>query len=111
MTTTRGESPERARPRARRPKRVRRRLIGVALVLGLGAVATASCAPLGARATGPRLERMKKSPEWQGSHFENAQPIVNDTWAAIGHLLSTDPHVTPESPPSTVPVDPGRFAN
>jgi L-ascorbate metabolism protein UlaG (beta-lactamase superfamily) len=83
----------------------------VALVVTLGAVATASCAPLGARATGPRLERMKKSPEWQGSHFDNPQPIVNDTGAAIGHLLSSDPHVTPDSPPSTVTVEPGRFAN
>jgi L-ascorbate metabolism protein UlaG (beta-lactamase superfamily) len=75
------------------------------------ATAIAACAPLGGRATGPRLERMKKSPEWQGSHFENPQPIVNDTWAAIVNLFKPDPHVTPEYPPSTIPVEPGRFAN
>jgi len=39
------------------------------------AVAVASRAALGGRATGARLQRMKKSPEWQGSHFENPQPI------------------------------------
>ena len=83
-------------------------LIGAGLLAIVAAIA--DCAPLGGRATGLRLERMKKSPEWQGSHFENPQPIVNDTWAAIGHLLSTDPHVKPESPPSTIPVEPGRFA-
>jgi L-ascorbate metabolism protein UlaG (beta-lactamase superfamily) len=81
---------------------------GVAAMLAAGAVA--SCAPLGARATGVRLERMRKSPEWQGSHFENPQPIVNDLWAAIGHQLSGGPNVEPTSPPSTVAVEPGRFA-
>jgi L-ascorbate metabolism protein UlaG (beta-lactamase superfamily) len=92
------------------PRRGRRWLIatGVAAMLAAGAVA--SCAPLGARATGVRLERMRKSPEWQGSHFENPQPIVNDLWAAIGHQLSGGPNVEPTSPPSTVAVEPGRFA-
>ncbi len=53
---------------------------------------------------------MQKSPEWQGSHFENPQPIVNDLWAAIGHQLSGGPNMEPTSPPSTVAVEPGRFA-
>ncbi|HTB73765.1 MAG TPA: MBL fold metallo-hydrolase [Polyangiaceae bacterium] len=54
---------------------------------------------------------MRKSPQWQGSHFENPQPIVNDTWAAIVSLFKRDPNVVPKSPPSTVSVDPARFAN
>jgi L-ascorbate metabolism protein UlaG (beta-lactamase superfamily) len=99
----------RADHKSRQDRRRRWWLIGAGLLAIV--VAIAACAPLGARATGPRLERMKKSPEWQGSHFENPQPIVNDTWAAIRHLLSSDPHVTPEHPPSTMPVEPGRFAN
>jgi L-ascorbate metabolism protein UlaG (beta-lactamase superfamily) len=99
----------RADHRTRQGRRRRRWLIGAGLVAIVTALA--ACAPLGARARGPRLERMKKSPEWQGSHFENPQPIVNDTWAALRHLFSPDPHVTPESPPSTIPVEPGRFAN
>jgi L-ascorbate metabolism protein UlaG (beta-lactamase superfamily) len=53
---------------------------------------------------------MRKSPQWQGSHFENPQPIVNDLWAAIVHQAKSAPNVAPESPPSTVPVEPGRFA-
>jgi L-ascorbate metabolism protein UlaG (beta-lactamase superfamily) len=54
---------------------------------------------------------MQKSPEWQGSHFENPQPIVNDLWAAIVHQASSAPNVAPQSPPSTVAVEPGRFAS
>jgi L-ascorbate metabolism protein UlaG (beta-lactamase superfamily) len=53
---------------------------------------------------------MQKSPEWQGSHFDNPQPIVNDTWAAVVTLFKPDPNVEPRSPPSAVPVEPGRFA-
>ncbi len=77
--------------------------------MGIGG-AIASCAPLGGRATGARLERMKKSPEWQGSHFENPQPIVNDNWAAVATLVKTDPNVQPTSAPSTVTIEARRFA-
>src|SRR5580700_1269629 len=89
------------------PRRGRRWLIAVGLAAIVAAVAVASCAPLGARATGTRLERMQKSPEWQGSHFENPQPIVNDLLAAIGHQAKSAPNVAPESPPSTAAVEPG----
>src|SRR5580658_10955644 len=54
---------------------------------------------------------MQNSPEWQGSHFENPQPIVNALWAAIVHQASSAPNVAPQYPPSTVPVEPGRFAS
>src|SRR4051812_25688732 len=84
--------------------------IAAALAAMVATVAIASCAALGGRATGTRLERMRQSPEWQVSHFENPQPLVNDTWAAIVTLFKPDPNVAPRSPPSTVPVEPGRFA-
>jgi Beta-lactamase superfamily domain len=94
----------------RSPHRGRRWLIATGLAAMLAAGAVASCAPLGARATGARLERMRKSPEWQGSHFENPQPIVNDLWAAIVHQFKGGANMEPTSPPSTVAVEPGRFA-
>ena len=88
-----------------------RRLLIAAGVTAIAAAGTiANWAALGGRATGARLRRMKKSPEWQGSHFENPQPIVNDNWAAIVSLFRPDPNVRPQSPPSTVPVEPSRFA-
>jgi hypothetical protein len=74
------------------------------------AAAVVSWAALGGRAKGGRLQRMQKSPEWRGSHFENPQPIVNDTWAAVVTLFRTDPNVSPHSQPSTAPVEPARFA-
>jgi glyoxylase-like metal-dependent hydrolase (beta-lactamase superfamily II) len=89
-----------------------RRLSAVAfgaLVLVL-AVATESCAALGGRASGSRRERMRQSPEWNGSHFENPQPLINDLVASVITLVKTDANVTPKSPPSTVSVEPGRFA-
>ena len=97
--------------RSRLPAARQLRLIVLGLVVIAVAVAALDCAPLGARAKGPRLERMKKSPEWKGSHFENPQPIVNDTWAAIVHLTKTDPNVQPHSPVATVRVDPRRLAS
>src|SRR5580658_764059 len=94
----------------RSPRRRRRWLIAIGVAAIAAALAVASCAPLGARATGARLERMRKSPEWKASHFENPQPIVNDLWAAIGHQLAGGPNTEPTSPPITVAVEPGRFA-
>src|SRR5580704_5558217 len=85
-------------------------LIAAGLMAMVVAGAIAHCAPLGGRATDARLRRMQKSPEWQGSHFENPQPIVNDTWAAIKHQVAGGPNMEPTSPPSTVAVEPGRFA-
>jgi L-ascorbate metabolism protein UlaG (beta-lactamase superfamily) len=101
------------RPLSRRLRSLGRRsrwLIAAGLVVMVAAVAIASCAPFGGRATGARLEKMRRSPQWQGSHFANQQPIVNDTWAAIVTLFKRDANVVPKSPPSTVPVAPARFA-
>jgi len=84
--------------------------IALALAAMVAAGAVASCAALGGRPGGVRLERMRQSPEWQGSHFENPQPIVNDTWAAVVTLFKPDPNVAPRSPPSTVAVERGRFS-
>ena len=101
---------KRLKPGTARRRRRRRWLIaaGVTAIAAAGVVAIR--AALGVRATGARLQRMKKSPEWQGSHFENPQPIVNDTWAAVVTLFRADPNAKPKAPPSTVPVEPARFA-
>jgi len=76
----------------------------------VAAGAIANCAALGGRATGARLARMRQSPEWHGFHFENPQPVLNDTWAALVHLSKHDLNVEPQSPPSTVTVERSRFA-
>jgi L-ascorbate metabolism protein UlaG (beta-lactamase superfamily) len=53
---------------------------------------------------------MHQSPEWDGSHFENPQPLTNYLMAAISSLMRPDPNVSPKTPPSTVAVEAGRFA-
>ena len=93
-----------------RPERRPRRWLVALGLTAIVAAAIAKYAPLGGRATGGRLERMKRSPEWQGSHFENPQPIVNDNWAAVKSLFNRDPNVDPRSPPRHDSVTPGRFA-
>ena len=80
----------------------------MAAIVAAGGIA--NCAAIGGRATGARLERMRQSPEWRGSHFENPQPLLNDTWAALVHLFRPDPNVDPKSPPSTIAVERDRFA-
>ena len=90
--------------------RPRRRWLVAAGLASIAAAAIANLAPLGGRATGERHKRMQKSPQWQGSHFENPQPIVNDTWGAILSLFRPDPNAEPESSPSTTRVEPRRFA-
>jgi L-ascorbate metabolism protein UlaG (beta-lactamase superfamily) len=86
-------------------------LIAAGVVTAIAAAGVIAIrAAFGGRATGARLQRMRKSPEWQGSHFENPQPIVNDTWAALVTLFRTDPNAKPKARPSTAPVEPARFA-
>jgi len=95
----------------RLPRRRRRRPWLIAAgVTAVAAGAFASRPALGGRAKGARLQRMQKSPEWQGSHFENPQPIVNDNWASVVTLFRTDANVKPKARPSTAPVEPARFA-
>jgi L-ascorbate metabolism protein UlaG (beta-lactamase superfamily) len=83
---------------------------GIATFLVVGACVAAYWPPLGARARGARLERMSKSPEWTGSHFENPQPLLNDGWGSVTAMLNPDANVSPKSRPDVVPVEAGRFA-
>lgn len=82
-------------------------IAGVAVIVIAGAAA--SCVPLGGRAKGARLQRMERSPEWHGSHFENPQPIVNDAWLAMKSFTKSNPNTSPSAPPSAVSVDPRRL--
>ena len=56
---------------------------------------------------------MQKSPEWRGSHFEeSAADRRTILWSRplVTSQLSGGPNTEPKSPPSTVAVEPGRFA-
>lgn len=61
---------------AGRLKSLRRVLLVCLSLVGLAALAVApsACSSLGASASGARLERMKASPQWDGSRFVNRLP-------------------------------------
>jgi L-ascorbate metabolism protein UlaG (beta-lactamase superfamily) len=82
--------------------RLRRILRGSALLL-LGALLVALAVawkPLGAAASGERLLRMQRSPQWQDGAFHNPEPIVNDARKTLDGLFHVDSHASPsEAPP------------
>lgn len=74
-------------------------LILLAAVLAFAAFAIASgWSAFGKRASGDRLSRMEKSPQWKDGHFENPQPIINDNWRSIKGMFEATEDVAPRSP-------------
>ena len=89
------------RPSAARPRRpIRTALLALALIfVTLLAGAVLSAWPsLGAYPSGVRLARVQRSPQWQGDHFANAEPMWNDAQHAIGETFRKNPYDTPASP-------------
>lgn len=65
------------------------------LALLLTAVAIQAWPALGQAADGARRARMERSPQWQDGHFDNPQPLRNDTWGSIASMFSASPDVSP----------------
>lgn len=53
----------------------------------------------GKGASGARLLRMQASPNYQGGHFVNPQPLFNDLGGMIRGLWHTSDHINPSQPP------------
>jgi L-ascorbate metabolism protein UlaG (beta-lactamase superfamily) len=83
-------------------------LLGVLVAFSLVAV-VGGWRAFGKRADGARLERMKRSPQYQDGHFENPQPLVNDGLGMFTGLLHASDHTSPDTPPPSVRIEPGRF--
>jgi L-ascorbate metabolism protein UlaG (beta-lactamase superfamily) len=88
-----------------------RKLVGwglgvpAALALGFGAAMLFSgCASFGKQPEGERLARIQQSPEWHDEHFNNAQPVTQNFYAAIKRSLESVPDTEPSAP---VPVHAG----
>ena len=83
---------------------IRRSLVAVliCLVVTLGVAAAVAGRPLGHRAQGARRERMRSSPQWQSTKFENPQPLVNDI---VGGLFAISDASEVSVPPKIVPVE------
>jgi len=63
---------------------------------------THAWAALGSRATGERLERMRRSPHWGDGRFVNAQEIRDDVWAALTAMFHMSPYARPSGPVDVV---------
>lgn len=63
---------------------------GVALVQGWKA--------FGKAASGARLERMQRSPQYRDGHFVNPEPLFNDFFGMFGGMLHPSEHVSPDAP-------------
>jgi len=89
-----------------------RGLLAAGLLVAMVLTVAAFCAwrGLGHRATGARLARIQRSPQWKDGRFRNLQPLVNDTWSALAGAFDASPDASPKDPVPVVRVDPARLA-
>ncbi|MFL6628702.1 MAG: hypothetical protein ACJ8G1_19830, partial [Vitreoscilla sp.] len=77
-----------------RVRRVAAVLLGIVAVAASAVTLTlAGCQSFGEHASGERLARMRRSPEWHGDQFHNPQPMWNDLHRALLHGFSGAPDV------------------
>jgi len=100
------------------PKRRWRRIIGRAALVALSLLGLVvlfaiidGWSAFGTSAEGARLERMKRSPQWDDEAFENPQPLWNDELNAIIGFLDQADDLTPSNPIPVQTVDPALFAS
>jgi L-ascorbate metabolism protein UlaG (beta-lactamase superfamily) len=77
--------------------------LGLCLLL-VAALAASAWRGLGHAATGARLERMQRSPQWRDGHFNNPQPLINDIWGMFEGMLYASAYTSPSSPPALQPM-------
>jgi L-ascorbate metabolism protein UlaG (beta-lactamase superfamily) len=80
------------------------------VLLSIAVVYVGGHRSFGQRAEGTRLARMRHSPEWQGSHFVNPQPLVNSGWLMLKGAFTASRQASPATPLPTAPDDRARFA-
>lgn len=83
--------------------------LGALLVVAIAVALVVGWSGFGKAASGARLERMKRSPEWKDGVFVNPQPIINDLGKMFGEMWHMSEHVSPDPPIHFPPVDPSRF--
>ena len=93
----------------------RRRQAGIALGIAAALAATialtlAGCQSFGEHASGDRLARMERSPEWHDDHFANPQAMWSDMRDALLRALGGGPDVDPTAPVPVAQTDPATLA-
>jgi L-ascorbate metabolism protein UlaG (beta-lactamase superfamily) len=94
------------KPRAKR-RWLRRSLkfAGAMLLIVVSTAIALGWTNFGHKASGDRLARMARSPEWHDGAFVNPQPIINHLGPGLRGFFSPDPSTSPSAPPSTVHPD------
>ena len=111
------EEPRQIGVRVQMPlRRWRRRMswgvgvVSVLLVVPIGTVVVQGWSAFGAAPAGERLDRMKRSAQWEDGVFENPQPLWNDNWGMLTEAIGASEHGGPAVAPPVVTVDPELFA-
>ena len=85
--------------------------LGVLAALGVAIAATlAGCQSFGEHASGERLARMGRSPEWHGDRFQNPQPMWSDLRDALLRAFAGGVDVEPAAPVPVARTDPAALA-
>lgn len=87
--------------------------IGLALLATLGAIVAltlSGCQSFGEHASGERLARMRRSPEWHDGHFANPQAMWSDMHDALLRAFTAGPDVDPAGPVPAARTDPAALA-
>ena len=82
------------------------RLLFGLFVLLLLLVTVQGWTAFGKGATGARLLRMLRSPNYRDGKFVNPQPLINDYWGMLGALSHASDHVNPTDPVAVAPLSP-----
>ena len=86
-------------------------VLGLLVALAVAVAGTLTgCQSFGEHASGERLARMQRSPEWQGDRFANPQAMWSDLRDAFLHALSGGPDVEPTAPVPVARTDPAALA-
>jgi len=88
------------------------RIGGLALlihVMGSTLVFASAWRSFGARPEGARLERIERSPNWNGRRFVNSEPMRTDYLESLSTMASVSPYASPKEPIPVVRGDGSRF--
>ena len=94
-----------------RLRRVVRIALGIVVALGaIVALTLSGCPSFGEHASGERLARMERSPEWHDDHFANPQAMWSDMRDALLRAFAGGPDVEPAAPVPVARTDPAALA-
>jgi L-ascorbate metabolism protein UlaG (beta-lactamase superfamily) len=81
-------------------------VVGLAVLLLVAVLLAQGWVAFGKAASGERLSRMQRSPNYKDGRFVNPQALRNDFWGMLGGLWHVSEHVSPSAPPGAARLEP-----